>query len=281
MLLAFRHEFYRHVQASLDTASDAADDAIMNDSSENKWAGARLTSEVSSEAFERAWKARDLRAAYVRAVNGTERDAKFLAHFSASKDRGLFTGLYLHFRQVRRPEFQLQVFGDAANVLGYGSGDLWPALAFEDNESLDGSLSEEIYNVGGKIVADGLRATYGGCVIKISQSVWDRMLRPAWVFQFPLWIEEQEDVLGLNGREYLLGGRAGASGGEPSLFSWERAIALPRVPFPPKNLTHEALEDLARGLELIAQGVRKLGASRDVGHGHAHEHGDGHGHGHG
>lgn len=218
-------------------------------------------------------------SAYVCASSGTERDSKFLAHFSACKLAGLAAGLYLHFRQTRRPEFQLQVFSDAATVLGYGPGDLWPVLSFEDDELTDGVLNEEIYNVGGKILADSLAASYGGCLLKFSKTVWQKMLEPAWVFRFPIWLEtlgDESDVLLMCGRSLVIVSRPASS-----FFKW--AVGdRPVIPPPREDLAVSGYEDLAAGLETIARGLRKLGKAGISGAGGegAHGHG-GHGHGHG
>lgn len=213
---------------------------------------------------------RDFRTAYTRACSGTERDVKFLAHFAACKDAGLHTGLYLQFRQTRRPELQVQVFNDAAKVLGYGPGDLWPTLALDDHELTDGPLNEEIYNIGGKITADSLAATYGGCVIKLSHEVWEKMLKPAWIFRFPIWLEESSKSRGVFdiGRPVAI---RGYSWGDRAGLVWSGS-SLPLIPLPPvvasrQDAFDQAMEDFASGLEMIAVGLRKLAGWRDAGGG--------------
>lgn len=241
---------------------------------------------VSSETGDVEWlKASSFGLAYVRASFGTERDARFLANFAGAKDAGIRAGLYHHFRQSRRPEFQLQIFSDAAVVLGYGHGDLMPVLAFEDDQHIEGPFNEEIYNVGGKIMADALAAAYGGCVLKLSRKVWELMDKPAWVFRFPVWFEEANDLegFGMEGRQHAFEGEVG---GKFAIFRYVLDHGPLVIPPPPQNERYGALDDVAAGLELIARGIRRLGvqgvglaASQERGHDHS-DHGHGHGHGH-
>lgn len=220
------------------------------------------------------WRAPDFSLVYVRASFGTERDPKFLSNFSSAKHAGLRVGLYHHFRQSRRPDLQAQVFLDAAGVLGYGAHDLWPVLSFENDEASEGSFNEEIYNIGGKILADTLWSSYGGCVLKFSREVWQKMDCPAWVFRYPYWLEETELVEQIDDRSHVIEGLSS----DRTFSTFVALTSLPTIQPPPQDLTEMALDDLASGLELIARGIRKLkmrsGHSVST-HGHEHGHGTG------
>lgn len=123
---------------------------------------------------------------YVRASYGTMRDRRVTEHFARARDAGIRVGLYTFFRASEAVTDQVDVFGEVAELVAYGPGDLAPAIDLE----ADGKLRpvERWWSRPAHELAHLLVAQFTECVVYITQREWTMLGKPAWTRERPLWV---------------------------------------------------------------------------------------------
>jgi len=109
------------------------------------------------------------------------------ARMAEAGDAVLQLGLY-HFFHVESPVAQqLAAFNSAAIDVGYGIGDIIPAV---DLEKYSTHAVTPAWREGSEELCAALAQRYGGCMPYINDSVWYAMGKPAWVLNYDLWVPQ-------------------------------------------------------------------------------------------
>lgn len=128
--------------------------------------------------------------AYVRACYGSGlRDRRAVEFCANLRELGIPLGLYHFYRSHQSVEAQLALFCDVAKAVGYGPGDLVPALDIEfDPSPKPGRHPTKAWDEPCRRFVLALEARFGGCLIYIRGDEWQAMGSPAWVLERPLWV---------------------------------------------------------------------------------------------
>lgn len=122
---------------------------------------------------------------YIRASYGTTVDRRVREHFARAKEKGIRVGLYTFFRAEQAVTDQLDVFYDLAELVGYGPGDLAPAV---DIEAYGKRPVEPWWSGPAHELTRLLVAQYNECVVYITQREWSMLGKPTWTKARPLWV---------------------------------------------------------------------------------------------
>lgn len=122
---------------------------------------------------------------YARASYGTMRDRRVTEHFARAKEAGIKVGLYHFFRASQAITDQLEVFCDLAELVGYGPGDLAPAIDIEADIKRP---VEPWWSRPANELTMLLVAQWSECVVYLTQREWTMLGKPAWTKERPLWV---------------------------------------------------------------------------------------------
>lgn len=102
-------------------------------------------------------------------------------------DAILLLGLY-HFFHVESPaSAQFAAFCSAADSVGYGIGDIVPAV---DLEKYSTHAVTPAWKEGAEELCSLLSQRYGSCMPYINNSTWASMGKPEWVLSYDLWVPQ-------------------------------------------------------------------------------------------
>ena len=122
---------------------------------------------------------------YVRATYGTTKDRRVTEHFARAKEKGISAGLYHFFRANQAVTDQLGVFSEIAELVGYGPGDLAPALDIEADVN---HPVEPFWSTPAQELAKLLVAEWSECLVYLTQREWSMLGKPKWTKDRPLWV---------------------------------------------------------------------------------------------
>ena len=109
------------------------------------------------------------------------------ARMAESGDYVLQMGLY-HFFHVETPAAsQFDAFCAAATSVGYGIGDIVPAV---DLERYAAHAVTPAWQEGAEELCSRLEKRYGGCIPYINASTWSDMGKPEWILKYDLWVPQ-------------------------------------------------------------------------------------------
>jgi len=124
----------------------------------------------------------------VRLTYGTKLDERAAEHVKRARDAGFAIGAYAFARPTERAVDQFLAFCAAADRAGYGLGeDVIPALDIEDDTSA-GPIGPEHADFFGEFAQFFRNWKSRGCFAYITQRDWNRLDKPAWVLDMPLFV---------------------------------------------------------------------------------------------
>jgi len=130
------------------------------------------------------------RYAICRANYGAQlRDREVVNHVRSARRAGFVVGLYIFWRNIHSNADQLNLFRSVADSVGYGEGDIVPALDIEhDPLPKPGRNVSPTWSGPAREFAEQLVELYGDCMVYITQREFGMLGKPAWVLERPLWV---------------------------------------------------------------------------------------------
>jgi len=124
-----------------------------------------------------------------RAAYGADyMDPAMEEHLAHARSIGAKVGAYFFFRASQPWIQQAQTLEDALVRANYGTGDVVPALDIEPDPLPDLQEVTPAWSESCRLFTEAIRASFGECLVYITQRDWHAMGSPSWVLDRPLWI---------------------------------------------------------------------------------------------
>jgi hypothetical protein len=125
-----------------------------------------------------------------RASYGAQlRDREVVDHVRNARRAGFVVGLYVFWRNIHSNADQLALFRAVADSVGYGEGDVVPAVDIEhDPLPKPGRNVSPTWSGPAREFTEQLVELYGDCMVYITQREFGMLGKPAWVLDRPLWV---------------------------------------------------------------------------------------------
>lgn len=158
-------------------------------------------------------------AVIARASYGSElRDRHCVEHINRARSLGAKVGVYHFFRPHQPVSKQWGMFRSQCDYVGLREGDIVPALDIEhDPLPKPGLPVTPDWSGPAQELSALIGATYGECMIYITQREWVMLGKPQWVLDRPLWVAH-----------YTGAPKPATPGGRPSVL-WQHRVG-PFVP---------------------------------------------------
>lgn len=128
-------------------------------------------------------------AVICRAGYGAARDRHVTEHVARAREIGAKLGLYLFFRPSQPVDVQFARLVDVAAAVRLGPGDIVPAIDIErDPVPSPGENVSPAWEPRCRELVDRVAATWGDCLVYITQREWGQLGKPLWVLERPLWV---------------------------------------------------------------------------------------------
>lgn len=145
--------------------------------------------------------------AFARASYGAGlADRSAIAHIKNARAIGVRVGLYHFFRDLHTVSNQIAAFQAIASACKLGPGDIVPAVDLESDDFAKRTAVPSWSENARQLVAT-FAATYGECIVYINPSDFERLGKPSWVLERPLWIAKytaSETVPTIGGKTPIL-----------------------------------------------------------------------------
>lgn len=124
-----------------------------------------------------------------RASYGAElRDRRVVEHMRRAREVGCRVGLYQFFRPSQSVAAHLETLRAVADAVQLREGDIVPALDVELDPLPTKTPVAPSWEPFVRELAEGIRDTWGDCMIYITRREWTQLGSPAWVTERPLWV---------------------------------------------------------------------------------------------
>lgn len=126
-----------------------------------------------------------------RAAYGAElKDKHVVEHVRRAREIGAKVGLYLFFRPSQAIGTQWDTFREVAGSVGYGEGDIVPALDIEDDPLPTYTKVDPSWSPFCRDLASRMADAYGGVMLYLSAWEWALLGKPDWPLDYPLWVPD-------------------------------------------------------------------------------------------
>lgn len=126
--------------------------------------------------------------AVVRATYGARKDKRTAEHCEALRKRQACTvGIY-HFFIPNRLDAQFDAFGEQAEAVGLGTGDLIPWVDVEDTSGRGTNGPRPEWCEPLQELLLGFRERWGRVGVYITKRDWAMLGSPEWMLDYPLWV---------------------------------------------------------------------------------------------
>lgn len=127
--------------------------------------------------------------AIIRATYGSRlNDRACEEHVQRARDNGVKVGLYHFYRPSQPVVDQLDAFVSRFSRLGFGGGDIFPALDIELDPIPQAQPVTNAWSVRCYDLARDIATHCGGCLVYLTQRDWALMGKSEWPYEFPLWV---------------------------------------------------------------------------------------------
>jgi len=202
-----------------------------------------------------------------RAAYGSAVDKRVVTHAARVRAIGAKCGLYLFFRPSQPVQSQLDAFRAAASAIGYGSGDIVPALDIErDPYPVPGVDVSPAWARRVEQLLAGFDTLFGGSMVYITQREFDLLGQPDWILARPLWVAHytaasrpaspggiEPTIWQHRVSTFLRDGPGGYNAKQPLVDQNRLLRPLPLIPGSAPVITEEESQRLAGLISLTAQ----------------------------
>jgi hypothetical protein len=117
------------------------------------------------------------------------RDRHCVEHCNRARAIGAKVGVYHFYRPHQPVSAQWDLLRSQCDYVGLREGDIVPALDVEhDPIPAPGASVTPDWSAPAQELAALITATYGSCLVYITQREWGMLGRPQWVLDCPLWV---------------------------------------------------------------------------------------------
>jgi len=124
-----------------------------------------------------------------RAAYGAEyKDPATEAHMANARAIDAKVGAYLFYRPSQSWSAQAQTLEDVLSHVGYGDGDIVPALDIEADPLPELQNVTPAWSEPCRLLVEAIRTSFGECLIYITQREFHALGSPSWVLDRSLWV---------------------------------------------------------------------------------------------